>query len=151
VTAWATGALLLLGAIFALLAAVGIVRMPDVFTRLHASTKSATLGAGLSVLAVAVHFGRLEVAFLALLVVAFLFLTAPVASHMIGRAAYMAGARLWEGTVLDELRGHYDLRTHELAGRPEEAPAAESDGEAGRSGSGPDPGPAIAGDASRER
>jgi hypothetical protein len=44
----------------------------------------------------------------------FFLLTAPVSAHLMGRASYFLGVPLWEGTVRDELRGHYDLRTHRL-------------------------------------
>jgi multicomponent Na+:H+ antiporter subunit G len=62
------------------------------------------------------------VAVRAVLTIAFFFLTAPVAAHMIGRAAYFIGVPLWQGTIVDELSGHYDRRTHGLAGSP--TPAA---------------------------
>jgi multicomponent Na+:H+ antiporter subunit G len=99
------GTLVLLGSAFVLVAAVGILRLPDVFTRMHAATKPATLGVGLIIVGVALHFGELGIATRALLVGAFFVLTVPVGAHMIGRAAYLAGARLWEGTVVDEWRG----------------------------------------------
>jgi monovalent cation:H+ antiporter-2, CPA2 family len=68
---------------------------------------------------VAVHFGELGVATRAVATVIFVFLTAPVAAHMIARASYFVGVPLWEGTIIDELRGHYDQRTHRLA-RPDD-------------------------------
>ncbi len=94
--------LLLAGGTFALLSAVGMLRMPDLFTRMQAATKAGTLGAGFALLAVAVHFGQLGVTTRALLVIAFLFLTAPIAAHIIARAAYLVHVPQWEGTVLDE-------------------------------------------------
>jgi multicomponent Na+:H+ antiporter subunit G len=97
-------ALLLLGAGFMLLAAVGALRLPDVYLRLSATTKSATLGVSSVLAAVAVGFADGEAAFTALLAAAFFFLTAPVAGHVIGRAAYFAGVPLWAGTRHDELR-----------------------------------------------
>jgi multicomponent Na+:H+ antiporter subunit G len=106
-----------IGASFLLLAAVGIVRMPDLFTRLQATTKATTLGVGCVVLAVAVHFGDLGVAARAAAVVVFMLLTAPVAAHMIGRAAYLIGVKQWEGTIVDELQGQYDPDTHALRSR----------------------------------
>lgn len=106
--------LVLIGAVFMFVAGVGIVRMPDLYIRMSATTKVATLGVGSTLLAAAVYFNELGIAARALATIAFVFLTAPVAAHMIGRAAYFTGVPLWEGTVLDELRGHYDLRTHEL-------------------------------------
>ncbi|MBI2997311.1 MAG: monovalent cation/H(+) antiporter subunit G [Deltaproteobacteria bacterium] len=68
---------LLVGASFTLVAAIGVARMPDLFTRLHCSTKSATLGVGCMMLGAAVHFAETEVWARALAVVVFLFATAP--------------------------------------------------------------------------
>ena len=99
--------LIVVGGAFMLLAGVGILRMPDLFMRMQAATKAATLGAGCMLLAVAVHFGELTVVARALLVIAFVFLTAPVAAHMIARAAYSVGTPLWEGTIADELRDQH--------------------------------------------
>jgi multicomponent Na+:H+ antiporter subunit G len=104
VSAILTAVLVLLGSGLMLLAAVGILRLPDLFIRMHAATKPATLGVGLLMLAAAVHFGELGIATRAVLIVAFFVLTMPVAAHMIGRAAYLSGVPLWEGTVVDEWR-----------------------------------------------
>ncbi len=103
--------LVILGAAFMLVAAIGVVRMPDLLTRMHASTKAGALGGGLLLLAVAVHFGELGITSRALAGVAFMILTAPVAAHMIGRAAYLTGVPLWEGTIVDELRERYSARS----------------------------------------
>lgn len=111
--------LMILGGLLMLLAAVGVVRLPDVFMRMQAATKASALGAGLMVLAVAIFFGDLGTVMRAVLVIAFIFLTAPVSAHLIGRAAYFVGVPLWEGTVIDELRDRYDLQTHKLTGEPE--------------------------------
>lgn len=118
-----SAALMIIGAAFALLAGVGVVRMPDLFTRMQAATKASTLGMSCMVLAVAVHFGELGITTRALATMSFVFLTAPVAAHMIARAAYFVGVPLWEGTMTDELRGHYDRRTHRLLS---DAPPAEN-------------------------
>lgn len=109
--------LLIIGSLLMLLAAVGIVRMPDLYTRMHAATKSSTLGAGSMYLAVALFYGELAIVTRAILVIAFLFLTIPVSAHMIARAAYFVGEPLWRGTVVDEMRGAYNPVTHELASR----------------------------------
>lgn len=100
--------LLLLGVTFMLLSAVGVVRMPDLYMRLQVASKASSLGAGCLMLAVAIHFWELDVVVRALLVVAFIFLTTPVSAHLIGRAAYLSGVPLWEGSGLDQLRGAYD-------------------------------------------
>jgi len=112
--------LLLLGAVFMLLAAIGMVRMPDVLTRLHSSTKSVTLGVGLIMVGVALVFGDFAIGVRALAIVIFMFSTTPVSAHMIARAAYLSGVPLWEGTLSDELRGRYDPDTHTLAGESQE-------------------------------
>jgi|GEM_PF-268553 len=111
--------LLVIGAIFLLAAAIGVVRMPDLFTRMQTATKAATLGISCTLGAVALYMEDLGVAMRALFTILFFFLTAPVAAHMIGRAAYFIGVPLWEQTIIDELHGHYDRRTHKLA-RPDD-------------------------------
>jgi multicomponent Na+:H+ antiporter subunit G len=109
-----TAALLLVGASFLLLAGVGMVRMPDVFSRMQCATKASTLGVACILLAVAVHFNDLGITMRAVAGSVFFLLTAPVTAHLVGRASYFLGVPLWEGTVRDELRGRYDLRTHKL-------------------------------------
>ena len=98
-----TVALLLIGTAFALLAAVAVVRMPDLYTRMHGATKCATLGVGCMMLAAAVAFGDTGTTTRALLIICFLFLTAPIAAHMIGRAAHTIAVPLWPGTLISEL------------------------------------------------
>ncbi len=107
--------LILIGTLFMLIAALGVVRLPDLFMRLHSSTKSATLGVGCVMLGAAIHFNDVGLATQALAITIFLLLTAPVAAHLLGRAAYLSGVPLWEGTLSDELRGRYHQVTHELA------------------------------------
>lgn len=111
---WSVALLVLLGTFFNLVTAIGVVRLPDVYTRMHASTKAGTLGVGCTVLGVAMHFQSLGTATLALLVIAFLFLTAPVSGHLIGRASYFYGPAKWDRTAFDDLEGKYDHETHEL-------------------------------------
>jgi multicomponent Na+:H+ antiporter subunit G len=99
---WITVGMMMVGGAFALLAAVGIVRLPDFYTRMQAASKSTTLGVGCLLLAVAIHFGDLGVTTRVLLTVAFLLLTTPVAAHVIARAAYAAGEPQWKHAVIDE-------------------------------------------------
>lgn len=122
-----TAGLLVAGAAFLLLAAIGVVRMPDLFMRMQAAAKASTLGVTFMILAAGVYFGDLAITTRVLLVIAFLFLTAPVAAHVIARAAYFVGVPLWEHTVVDELRGHYDRTTHRLTDQPT-GPAAPAGG-----------------------
>jgi multicomponent Na+:H+ antiporter subunit G len=102
--------LLVSGALFMLLAAVGLVRLPDLYLRMSATSKAATLGASLVLLGAALNFGTAAAAGKALVIVAFLFLTAPAAAHAIGRAGYRRRSPLWEGTVADELAGEDSIR-----------------------------------------
>jgi multicomponent Na+:H+ antiporter subunit G len=96
------------GAAFAMLAAVGLLRMPDVFTRMQASTKASTLGLGCLLLGAALQLGDFASFIRVISIGAFVLLTTPVAAHVIARAAYLANIPLWEGTVLDERRHELD-------------------------------------------
>ncbi len=96
-------ALMVVGALFMLVAALGIVRMPDVFTRMSCNAKSVTIGLGFLLLAFMLHFREFGVGSRALATIAFIALTIPVASHRIGRSAYLSGVTLWKGTIKDEL------------------------------------------------
>lgn len=91
-------ALLLLGSSLCLLAAVGLVRMPDIMMRIHAGAKAGSLGCTLVLSAVAVFHGDLDVIARAFAGIVFIVITAPVGAHMIGRAAYIAAVPLWNGT-----------------------------------------------------
>jgi len=95
--------LLALGGLFSLLAAVGILVMPDVYTRMQAASKAVTFCATSIVLAAALHFQEAGVVARCLLVCVFLFVTIPVASHLVARAAYRAREPLAPETSVDEL------------------------------------------------
>lgn len=116
-----SASLMIFGAAMILISALGVVRMPDLYLRMSASTKSATLGVGTILLGVAIHFNELGVASRAIATIFFILLTAPVAAHMMGRAAYFNGVPLWDGTRYDELKGRYDIKTHTLVG-PDKTP-----------------------------
>lgn len=81
---------------------------------MHAATKASSFGVALMLIAVAICFGNSWVIFEVVLVISFIYLTAPVACHMIARAAYFLNVPMWEGTVVDELRDKYDLHKHTL-------------------------------------
>lgn len=98
-----SAAFLVAGGIFACGAGLGILRFPDVLMRAHASTKAGTLGAGLVLIGVVIHFSEVGVVLRALVTITFLMLTAPIAAHIICRAAYHQGQPLWIKTVVDHL------------------------------------------------
>lgn len=90
------------GTLFALIAAIGVVRLPDIYMRLSAASKASTLGASLILIGVALFFDSTAVTGKIVAIIAFTLLTAPVAAHMLGRAAYFSGEPLWEKSVLDQ-------------------------------------------------
>ena len=102
-----TGLIIIVGAVFTLVAALGILRFPDLYSRTHAASKAGTLGSGLLLLALAVYAGDLGVATRALAAFVFLLLTAPIAAHLLARAAYFVGHKPWSGTQIDDLAGKY--------------------------------------------
>ena len=88
------------GVFFTFVGVVGLLRLPDVYTRTHSASKSDTLGAGLALAAVAVTFGTDLPSVKAGLLVVFMFVTNPTAAHAIARAAADQGIEPW--TVNDE-------------------------------------------------
>jgi multicomponent Na+:H+ antiporter subunit G len=100
-----TGVAWLAGSGFALLAAVGVLRMPDVFTRMQASTKASTLGLGCLLIGTAIQLGDFGAFIRVACIGAFVLLTTPVSGLVIARASYFSDVPLWKGTVLDERRG----------------------------------------------
>ncbi|MBD3290099.1 Na+/H+ antiporter subunit G [candidate division KSB1 bacterium] len=120
---WIASIFLVTGAFFMLVAALGVIKLPDVFTRMHAATKASSFGTGLMLVGTIAYFREPFIFLESLLVIVFIFLTAPVASHMIGRAAYLLKVPLWQGTVVDQLHGKYNLHTHELLS---DSPPADS-------------------------
>ena len=99
--------LLTTGVFFLFVSAVGLYRLPDVFCRMHAATKSSTLGITGVLLALFLYLGSTGVEMVVFLAIVFQFLTVPVSAHMIARSAYMRGVKLWEGSIIDQLRERY--------------------------------------------
>ena len=112
-TDFVVSALVLVGSAFMFMAALGVVRMKDMYMRLSALTKAPTMGVGLLLVANIVESPAIDVVLKALAILAFGFFASPIAAHMICRAAYFQHMPLWEGTVVDELKGHYDRYSHE--------------------------------------
>ncbi len=104
-----------IGALFVLLAAIGVVRMPDLYLRISVTTKAATLGVGLILGGAGIYFAEASVISRSVAIICFLFLTAPIAAHMIGRTAYFNGAEMWEKTTVDEFKEEYERHAAEEA------------------------------------
>jgi multicomponent Na+:H+ antiporter subunit G len=103
---WLTGGLFIVGATLGLLAGVGVLRMPDVFTRMQASTKASTLGLGCLLAGVALRNPEVSFVIRAASIAAFMLLTTAVSAHVIARAAARSGAPIWKGTMVDERPKH---------------------------------------------
>jgi multicomponent Na+:H+ antiporter subunit G len=116
------GVLALFGTLFVFFAAVGMVRMRDTYLRISVTTKAATLGIGLLLVASAVHSYELAITAKVFAIILFLFLTAPVSAHLVGRTSYFSGVKLWKNSVMDDMEGKYNPDTEELGSGLEDQP-----------------------------
>jgi len=95
------------GTFFMVLASIGLLRLPDLYTRLHALTKGTTLGLVCLLLASAVSLASWEITLKVVCAIFFHFLTNPVGAHMITRAAYYhLKVKFWENTFAEEWKEH---------------------------------------------
>ena len=103
---WIAVLLILLGSIISVISALGMLRLPDVYTRSHAATKSATLSVLACLIGAFIYFWSKDgfVSIRLILGILFVFITAPVAGHLICRAAYRARVPLAEGSGEDALK-----------------------------------------------
>jgi multicomponent Na+:H+ antiporter subunit G len=95
--------LVLTGSGFAVLSAIGVLRLPDLYTRMHSASKAGLVGAGLILLAVAAVSFDSAVALRAIIGLLFLVLTTPVSAHLLARAAYKAGIRPTAETDIEDM------------------------------------------------
>jgi multicomponent Na+:H+ antiporter subunit G len=116
---WLVGSLIVTGAFLMFLTGLGLVRMPDIFTRMHAATKASSLGVALLLLAAALVFADIMIVTKSLVTIAFIFLTAPVAGSLLGRAAYARNTPLWEHSVIDEGRGKINVAVNPITDQDE--------------------------------
>ena len=112
------GALItLLGSFFLLLGSVGLIRMPDVFTRIQTGTKASTLGTILSLLGIGIIY--LDIAGKIFLLIVFILITNPVSSHMLARAAHYIGIKKAKITVMDKLSTFREKEQNSESQKPE--------------------------------
>lgn len=111
-----------LGTMFVLLAAVGLLRMPDTYLRISVTTKAATLGIGLLLMAAVIYFNETSITTKVLAIILFIVLTAPVSGHLIGRTSYFSGVRLWKNSVMDDLDGMYQKKSQILRSETDDTP-----------------------------
>jgi len=100
---YVVGVLCVVGAFFVLVAAIGVLRLQDLYMRMHAASKAGTLGSGVLLIAIAVFSRESDVVLRALAGVVFFLLTAPISAHLLARAAYAVGYRPCEITRHDAL------------------------------------------------
>lgn len=98
--------LISIGVIFTIVAVIGVLRLPDIYTRSHAATKSVTFGVLCTLTGVFLYFWLIEGDFniKLFLGIVFLFITAPIGGHLMARAAYISGVKPSELTVRDEMK-----------------------------------------------
>lgn len=97
------------GVFFILIAGAGIIRLPDFYIRMSAITKAGTMGVGFILLGISIHFNDLTIAIKSFVILSFMLLTAPVAAHIISRAAYLKKVPFWERNLFDQLADRVKL------------------------------------------
>jgi multicomponent Na+:H+ antiporter subunit G len=95
---------IIIGVIFNACGCIGLVRLPDVYNRLQAATKSVTLGTCSIMFGVFMINGFTSIGIKALLAIIFIFLTSPTAAHALARGAYIFGVKLWSKSVCDKYK-----------------------------------------------
>jgi multicomponent Na+:H+ antiporter subunit G len=102
---YAAAILIVIGALFGLLAGIGILRLPDLYTRMHATSKAGAVGSGFIFAAIAVMALDVPVILRAIVGILFLILTTPVSAHLLARASYKAGYKPSASTLINDLNG----------------------------------------------
>jgi len=100
--------LITIGVLFNLFGCIGLVRFPDVYNRLQASTKCVTLGTILLLVGVALVSGSGAISAKALICAVFILVTSPTAAHAIAKGAHASGVELWENSVVDKYAEEID-------------------------------------------
>lgn len=100
--------LMILGSFFALAAGIGLLRLPDLYTRSHAASKAGSVGAAMLLIALAITSEDTSTTMRALAAIVFFLLTAPVSAHLLVKAAHDAGYPLWSGSLGDSMYSAYN-------------------------------------------
>lgn len=106
--------LTLIGSIFILLASIGILKLPDLYIRMSATTKAASLGVGTILLGTCFHYLEVGIVVRTLIIIIFIFLTAPIAAHVIGRSAYRKGIKM-KKSIINEVEDKYNPENNTLS------------------------------------
>ncbi|MGD9110538.1 MAG: monovalent cation/H(+) antiporter subunit G [Phycisphaerales bacterium] len=94
--------LITIGILFDIFGCIGLVRFPDVYNRLQASTKCVTLGTILLLIGVAIIAASGPISAKAIICAVFILITAPTAAHAIAKGSYASGVKLWENSIVDK-------------------------------------------------
>lgn len=100
---WLAAIFLFGGLVFMVIGALGVHRLPDAYNRLHAASKSVTLGLTGMLLAACYHLGTAPVVSKAIITIVFTFVANPIGSHLLAKAAHHAGLKQWDRTLSDDL------------------------------------------------
>jgi len=123
-------AFLLAGVAFMVIGALGVVRLPDAYNRIHAASITVTLGLTGMLLAACYHLGAAPIVSKALITVVFIFVATPIGSHMLAKAAHDADLAQWERTLDDELtadKQRLDWSDEDLSPRARSAGSRDAD------------------------
>lgn len=103
---WIPALLMLFGGVISVVSAFGIIRFPDVYSRLHAATKSSTLAVLITLSGAFLYFLFADSVLSVRLIlgIVFVFITSPVSGHLICRASYRSGVPMTKTTTVDELK-----------------------------------------------
>jgi len=102
--------LIIVGILFDIFGCIGLVRFPDVYNRLQASTKCVTLGTILLLVGVAIVSASGPIGAKAIICAVFILITSPTAAHAIAKGSYASGVKLWKGSVVDKYAEQVDKK-----------------------------------------
>lgn len=100
---WLSAFFVFFGAIITFIAALGVLRLPDFFMRMHAATKAGVVGPSLLLIGAGFYEPSWANWIKIALAILFLFMTTPIAGHLLGKAGFLGGVSLWEGTSRNDL------------------------------------------------
>ena len=127
---WLSAFLLLTGSLVTLIAALGVLRLPDFFMRMHAATKAGVVGPSLILLAAGFYEPSFSTWVKILFAILFLLTTTPISGHLIGKAGFVGGVTLWRKTVRNELETVLPTHGFVELDVPEEEASAHADHDA---------------------
>lgn len=100
---WLVFSVLILGALFVLISAIGLLRLPDLYMRMHATTKTTSMGVTLILAGIIMAYPEVTIVIKGFLIIIFIFLTAPLGTHMISKAGHLLHIKKWDRYVEDDM------------------------------------------------